>query len=60
MPYPFQYEGRKYRRLSDGSFTDAAKVPVTDAALIPMLKAQYEKAKYGDNEKLSNWDISND
>jgi len=52
MPWPFRYEGRKYRRMPDGVFQDAAKTPVTDVALIPKLVVAYEAAKYGSRDLL--------
>lgn len=47
MPWPFEYEGQKYRRMPDGTFQDALKTPITDAALIAKLVPAYEEAKYG-------------
>ena len=47
MPWPFTYEGKKYRRMPDGTFQDAEKQTVKDAALLPKLVAAYEAAKYG-------------
>ena len=58
MPWPFHYEGRKYRRMPDGVFQDAAKAPVTDAALIPKLVVAYEAAKYGSRD-MSDIEIDN-
>jgi hypothetical protein len=52
MPWPFRYEGRKYRRMPDGTFQDAAKAPVTDTALIPKLVEAYEVTKYGRRDML--------
>lgn len=47
MPWPFSYEGKKYRRMPDGSFQDASKTEVQDPALLPHLQEAYEAAKYG-------------
>lgn len=47
MPWPFVYDGQKYRRMRDGSFRDASKNKVTDLALITVLQTEYEAAKYG-------------
>lgn len=58
MPWPFEFEGKKYRRMSDGTFQDATKMPVVDAALTPKLVVAYEAAKYGDRE-LQGWDSDN-
>ena len=55
MPWPFVYEGKKYRRMPDGSFQDANKAQVTDAALISKLQPEYEAAKYGRRD-LSDWE----
>lgn len=55
MPWPFVHEGKKYRRMPDGTFQDAAKAPVRDAALIPGLTKSYEAAKYGTRD-LSDLD----
>jgi hypothetical protein len=54
MPWPFTYEGRKYRRMPNGSFQDANKQEVLDAALIPHLRKAYETAKYGEKD-MSDW-----
>ena len=57
MPWPFVHEGTKYRRMPDGSFQDANKARITDAALIAKLQPEYEAAKYGRRD-LSGWDSS--
>lgn len=59
LPWPFTYNGQKYKRHRDGSFTDPANNKVTDPALIPILKAEYEKAKYKQGE-AGEWSIDND
>lgn len=56
LPWPFVFEGRKYRRMPDGSFQDASKVKVADPALIAVLQQEYEAAKYG-RPDLANMDI---
>lgn len=56
LPWPFTYEGQKYRRMSDGTFQDAGKVTVTDPDLIEKLKSAYEAAKYGAPDL--NYDIN--
>jgi hypothetical protein len=58
MPWPFEYEGRKYRRMPNGTFQDANKKTVTDAALVPQLTKAYEAAKYGTGE-LQAWESDN-
>lgn len=45
LPYRFEHQGKRYYRLRDGSFTDAAKVKVNDASLLPALAASYKKAR---------------
>jgi hypothetical protein len=59
LPWPFRYNGQKYKRYRDGSFTDATGNKVTDAALIPILHAEYEKAKYKSGE-ANDWSIDSD
>jgi hypothetical protein len=54
MPWPFKYEGRRYRRMPDGTFQDASRQVVVDEALIPHLRKGYETAKYGDRD-VSDW-----
>ncbi|QYO76067.1 hypothetical protein [Devosia salina] len=54
QPWPFEYEGRKYRRMPDGSFQDANKQIVVDVALVPHLRKAYESAKYGEKD-MSDW-----
>ena len=56
LPWPFTYEGQKYRRMPDGTFQDAGKVTVTDPALIEKLKPAFEEAKYGKPDL--NYDIN--
>ena len=58
MPWPFTYEGRKYRRMPDGTFQDATKQPVLDVALISRLMPAYEAAKYGSRD-LQGWGSDN-
>ncbi|MDB5473938.1 MAG: hypothetical protein JWP99_1241 [Devosia sp.] len=57
MPWPFVYEGKKYRRMPDGTFQDADKVRVTDGELISRLQPEFEAAKYGRRD-LSAWESS--
>lgn len=57
MPWPFVHEGRKYRRMPDGSFQDANKTLITDAVQISKLQPEYEAAKYGRRD-LSDWPTS--
>ena len=47
MPWPFEHEGKKYRRMPDGTFQDANKAEVKDRELLPKLTEAYEAAKYG-------------
>lgn len=58
MPWPFEYEGRKYRRMPDGTFQDATKETVLDVALISKLTPAYEAAKYGSRD-LHGWGSDN-
>lgn len=44
-PYRVEHEGRTYWRLKDGTFTDAAKVPVADPSLLAALAAAYERSR---------------
>jgi hypothetical protein len=59
LPWPFSYDGKKFRRMPDGSFQDADKTTVHDAALIPRLQEAYERAKYPRGD-MSDWDTSSD
>ena len=54
MPWPFKYEEKNYRRMPDGTFQDANKQVVVDAALVPRLRKAYETAKYGDKD-IHDW-----
>jgi hypothetical protein len=56
LPWPFTFEGQKYRRMPDGTFQDASKVTITDPDLIEKLKPAYEEAKYGKPDL--NYDIN--
>lgn len=47
LPWPFSYDGQKYRRMPDGTFQDASKNTITDPALIKRLQPAFEEAKYG-------------
>jgi hypothetical protein len=58
LPWPFKHEGKKYRRMRDGTFQDAQKNTVQDMALIAKLTPAYEAAKYGASE-LQAWDADN-
>lgn len=58
LPWPFEHEGKKYRRMPDGTFQDADKRPVTDAALIALLVPAYEQNKYGTPGSYG-WDTDN-
>lgn len=58
MPWPFELEGQRYRRMPDGTFQDAKKMQVTDPAMLPKLEAAYKSAKYGSGE-LQAWDVDN-
>jgi len=59
LPWPFRYSGQKYKRHRDGRFTDAANNTVTDPALLPILQAEYEKAKYKSGD-ANDWSLNND
>lgn len=59
MPYPFDHDGARYKRMPDGSFLDANKQPVSDLALRANLQASYERAKYGTDE-TKDWGNASD